>query len=374
MRHGRHPRHRPGWWPENEPWPPAHRRRPDELRRVPRAFFWRLASLLVFLVLLAPFSCVLAVGLLSFALGWLQVPTQAMPVWTLLGAGALLAGLAAAGIGMRRLLLPLRDLAEAASRVESGDLNARVVARGPGDLRALAHAFNRMTARLQRTEQQRRNLLADTHHELQTPLTVLQGNLEAMLDGVYPADEAHLSALMEETRLLSRLVDDMRVLSDLESGVLRLHREPTDLVRLVDEVRLLFGPQTRQRGVELLVTTASRLPPADVDPVRVQQVLANLLSNALRHTPEGGGIRLSLEAAENGWIPVWVRDTGVGIAPGDIDYVFDRAYRSADSGGRGLGLTIAKSLVEAHGGQIAIDSEPGRGTTVRFTLPAKGDD
>ncbi|MCJ7512992.1 MAG: HAMP domain-containing histidine kinase [Anaerolineales bacterium] len=374
MRHGRHPRHRPGWWPENEPWPPAHRRRPNDLQRMPRAFFWRLAGLLVFLTLLAGFGCVLATGALSVAQGWLQAPTQAVPIWSVCGASLLLAGLATAAIGMRRLLLPLRDLADAVSQVESGNLNARVVAGGPGELRALAHAFNRMTARLQRTEQQRRNLLADIHHELQTPLTVLQGNLEAMLDGVYPADEAHLSALMEETRLLSRLVDDMRVLSDLESGVLRLHREPTDLVRLVEELRVLFGPQARQRRVDLVVTTAAQLPPADVDPVRVQQVLANLLSNALRHALEGGEIRLSLQAAENGWIPLQVGDTGVGIAPGDIDHVFDRAYRSTDSGGRGLGLTIAKSLVEAHGGEISVESVPGRGTTVRFTLPVKGDD
>jgi two-component system OmpR family sensor kinase/two-component system sensor histidine kinase BaeS len=227
-----------------------------------------------------------------------------------------------------------------------------------------------MTSRLEAGEEQRRRLLADVSHELRTPLSVVQGNLEALVDGVHPADEAHLVAILDETKVLSRLVEDLRTLSLAESGALTLHREAIDVGVLVREMVDSFGSQAEPAGVKIDAQVPSGLPQVDADPVRAREILTNLIANALRYTPRGG--RVSVEArATDASVAIEVRDTGAGIAPDHIGRIFDRFYKSAESRGAGLGLAIAKQLVEAHGGEISATSVPGEGTDIRFTLPVE---
>jgi signal transduction histidine kinase len=270
---------------------------------------------------------------------------------------------------LRLLALPLRDLIDAAQRVEAGDLTPRVRERGPRELRALARAFNSMLDRLRRSDRQRRQLLADVTHELRTPVAVLQGNLEGMLDGVYPADVEHLTPLLEETRMLSRLIDDLRTLSLAESGVLVLHREPTDLGVLVGDVIAAFRAQAGAAGVALRAEVPDDSPLVEVDPLRLREVLVNLVANALRHAPRGGEVRITA-ALDSDSLRLSVIDNGSGIAPRDLPHVFERFYKTADSKGTGLGLAIARNLVLAHGGEIEAESAPGAGTTIRITIPA----
>ena len=269
---------------------------------------------------------------------------------------------------LRLLALPLRDLIDAAQRVEAGDLTPRVRERGPRELRALARAFNSMLDRLRRSDRQRRQLLADVTHELRTPVAVLQGNLEGMLDGVYPADVEHLTPLLEETRMLARLIDDLRTLSLAESGVLVLHREPTDLEVLISDVIAAFRAQGEASGVALHLEIPEDIPLVEIDPLRLREVMVNLVANALRHTPRGGEVRISA-SLDSGRLRLSVADNGTGIAPEDLPHIFERFYKTADSSGSGLGLAIARNLVLAHGGEIAAESAPGAGTAIRITLP-----
>ena len=269
---------------------------------------------------------------------------------------------------LRRLAAPVGDVIEAVGRVADGDLTTRVRERGARDARALARAFNAMTSRLEAGEEQRRRLLADVSHELRTPLSVVQGNLEALVDGVHPADGAHLLAILDETKVLSRLVEDLRTLSLAESGALALHREAIDVGALVRETVESFASRAEPAGVSLEAEVSSGLPEADADPVRAREILTNLIANALRYTPRGGHVTVTARA-EDAALLIDVRDTGAGIAPERIGRIFDRFYKSPESRGAGLGLAIAKQLVEAHGGEISATSVLGQGTTIRFTLP-----
>ena len=269
---------------------------------------------------------------------------------------------------VRRTGAPVGDLIEAAGRVERGELSTRLPERGPAELRSVARAFNAMSTRLEENDASRRRLLADVSHELRTPLTVMQGTLEGILDGVYPADEAHLVPVLEETRVLARLIDDLRTLSLSEVGVLRLHREPTDLARLIEEVVAGHRAAADDAGVSIDVAFPAGMPLLELDPSRIRQVAGNLVANALRFTPAGGRVSVDVGHDTDGaWVRV--RDTGPGIDPESIAHVFDRFYRSPGSPGTGLGLPIARNLVEAHGGRISIESPPTGGTEVRFTLP-----
>ena len=269
---------------------------------------------------------------------------------------------------IRRTGAPVADLIEAAGRVERGELSTRLPERGPAELRSVARAFNAMSTRLEENDAARRRLLADVSHELRTPLTVMQGTLEGILDGVYPADEQHLAPVLEETRVLAGLIGDLRTLSLSEVGVLRLHPEPTDLARLIEEVVAGHRAAADEAGVSITVDAPFDLPPVEVDPSRIRQVVGNLVANALRFTPAGGRVEVHV-GADSSEVWVRIRDTGPGIDAESLEHVFDRFYRSPGSSGSGLGLPIAKNLVQAHGGQIAIASPPGGGTEVRFTLP-----
>jgi two-component system sensor histidine kinase BaeS len=275
------------------------------------------------------------------------------------------------GVGLaRRVGRPLSELVDAAGRIEAADYSVRVTEspRGQGELRGLSRAFNTMAARLEAEDATRRRLLADVSHELRTPLAVIQGNLEALLDGVYPPDEAHLRPILDETKVLERLVDDLRTLSLAESGALPLHREPTDPAVLLEDVTAAHRARAVAAKVELRVDASAGLPAADVDPMRMHQVVSNLVDNAIRAMPEGGTIVLSARTLD-GFLSIEVADDGPGIAPELLASVFDRFTKSASSRGSGLGLAIARAIVTAHGGTIAAESGPARGTTIRISLP-----
>ena len=327
-------------------------------------FMWRIGcAFALFAVLLAGLTGLL----LNAALGTLGGSPS--PAGTVVTGAIVILLLAMAARGVRRAARPVGDLIEAAGRVEAGDLAARVPERGPREVRALARAFNAMSGRLQSTEQERRRLLADVSHELRTPLTVIQGNLEGMLDGVYPMDAEHLSLALDETRMLERLIEDLRTLSIADAGALRLEREPTALAPLLTEVVAAFRASAEASNISLKLEVASGLPDALVDATRIKAVVGNLIANALRYTQARGSVSVRL-AQSAGRQVVSVMDTGKGIEPAAVEHIFDRFYRSSDSTGSGLGLAIARSLIEAHGGEISAASTPGAGTTVTFTLPA----
>jgi signal transduction histidine kinase len=325
---------------------------------------------LVFILFMVGFGAFF-VWLLVQVLGLLQVPAQTYGWVIPLSVVLFIIGvvfLAWIGRGLRRMSPPVGDLLEASDRVAGGDYSVRVREGGPPEVRTLAHAFNSMAGRLESADEQRRSLLADITHELRTPLTIIQGNLEGMLDGLYPADTARLASLLDETRVLSRRIDDLRTLALVESGALQLRVEPTDLAALLDETAAAFNSFTASRGVTLQVDTPSDLPPINLDSERMRQVLSNLLANAVRYTPPGGKVGLSCRV-ESPWILVEVQDSGPGITAEDLPHVFDRFYRERSSSGMGLGLSIAKNLVEAHSGEITALSLPGSGTTMRIRLP-----
>jgi signal transduction histidine kinase len=281
--------------------------------------------------------------------------------------------IAAAGRSIGRAAAPVDDLIEMAGRVEAGDLSARVQERGPREVRTLARAFNAMSARLQADEASRKTLLTDITHELRTPLTVIQGNLEGLLDGVYPADDEHLSTILDETRTLGRLIDDLRTLALADRGALDLRREDVDLAVLAHETVAGVRAAADAASVSMTVREVDAdLPPVSADPTRIREVLGNLLSNALRHTPAGGSVNVEVaRGSGTSAVSVTVRDSGPGIAPDVLPRVFERFVRTPDSPGSGLGLAIARDLVEAHGGTIAAESPPGGGTAIRFSLPAR---
>jgi len=279
----------------------------------------------------------------------------------------------ALAVSMRRVGGPLGDVVEAANRLAGGDYAARVREHGPPSLRTVGHAFNSMAARLESQDQLRRQLMADIAHELRTPLTVIQGRIEGLLDGVYPRDDAQLSQTLAETRMLARLVEDLRTLAHAESGTLTLQKEPTDVAMLAQEVVDTFAAEAAERKVAMelrtpgLLKKASDVPLASVDPLRVREILINLISNALQHTPSNGRISIDLSAATDR-ITMRVADTGTGIAADELPRIFDRFYKGSTSRGSGLGLAIARNLVTAHGGTITAESVPGRGTTITFSL------
>jgi signal transduction histidine kinase len=337
---------------------------PEAWRGMRGRFMWRIGCF--FLLMALVFVSVMAL------LGWLIASAigAAGGVPTILIGLAGLFALALIGRAIRGAAAPVGDLIEASGRIEEGDFSTRVPESGPREVRALARAFNEMSARLEATEQDRRSALADVSHELRTPLTVIQGNLEALLDGIYPADAEHLQLLLDETRILERLIDDLRTLTLAEAGSLVLHREPTDLRALLNDVAASYRTQADQTGMALTVTVPDDLPSLDIDPARIREVVSNLLTNALRHTPRDGKVEVSAQLAGD-HVEVSIHDTGSGIPPDQLDRIFDRFYRSADSPGSGLGLPIAKSLVEAHGGTATALSEMGDGTRVAFTLPVR---
>jgi signal transduction histidine kinase len=252
--------------------------------------------------------------------------------------------------------------------------------QGHGDFNRLAAVFNHMVEELERADRQRRNLTADVAHELRTPLQIIQGNLEGILDGVYRPSEDHITATLDETRLLARLVDDLRILSLAESGQLPLVRESVDVAELITDVQTSFSGQAEAAGVDLRVEAngdpGRMVITADI--ARLDQILGNLVANALRHTARGGAITIQAESLEDG-VRIVVSDTGAGIPAEDLPAVFDRFWKGDRSrphgsgAGSGLGLAIVRQLVHAHGGDVSVESELGEGTAFTVELPTDGE-
>lgn len=289
---------------------------------------------------------------------------------------AVVAGLAAVllTVGLsRRILGPVETLTAAAQRMEKGDLSQRVEVQSKDEIGELAQAFNAMADGLARLEELRRNMVSDVAHELRTPLSNIRGYLEALRDGVVKPKREIIDSLYEETMLLNRLVDDLQELSLAEARQLKLGRRPVALVDVVNRAMEAARPRAAAKGIALQVDLSEGLPLVNIDPQRIGQVLGNLLSNALAHTPSSGEVVVGARAKESE-VEISVSDTGEGIPAEDLPYIFERFYRvdksrSRATGGTGLGLSIAKQLVEAHGGRISVKSEVGKGTKLTFTLP-----
>jgi len=292
----------------------------------------------------------------------------------------LVAGLLAAGIALvvarwlaRGMTQPLRDMAAAAHRMETGDYTTRVHTRSRDEVGQLAAAFNRMSAELQNLEQSRRDLVANVSHELKTPIAAIRAHLENLLDGVEHPDPHTLQVMLTQTERLSRLIEQLLELSRLESGELTLQREDVPLAPLVTQVLSEIDVARSDSGVAVESALPEDLPAVDADRERVHQVLFNLLDNAVRFTPSGGAVTVSAQR-HNGSVEVRVADTGVGIPPEHLPRLFERFYRadparSREDGGTGIGLAIARSVVEAHGGHIRAESELGKGSVFTFDLP-----
>lgn len=359
----------PPWWPDNEPWPP--KRRPWARGRH-RPFFRRLGCIFL---LLNWFGIAVLITIVFLVLNALGLTSKAGSVvqWIPPIAGGLLVIVVSVmilvGTSLRGMSVPLDDLLAASQRLAEGDYAARVEVHGPQEVRLLSGAFNSMAARLQAQDRQRRSMLADVTHELRTPLTIIQGNLEGMLDGLYPPDEPRLRSILEETQILSRLTDDLRTLSLAESGLLELRREPTDLSGLVRQTIAAFRSQANSSGVPVELAGLPNEFVFNIDAERIRQVLSNLIANAVRYSPQGIPVRVAV-AGDEREVTISVADGGPGIAEADLVHIFDRYYKSADSRGMGLGLSIAKYLIEAHGGRIEAQSVAGTGTRISFTLTA----
>jgi signal transduction histidine kinase len=273
----------------------------------------------------------------------------------------------------RRILTPIEALTAAARKMEKGDLDQRVDVKSQDEIGELAHAFNAMAGGLSRADQLRRGLVSDVAHELRTPLANVRGYLEAMRDGVVQADAKVINSIYEEAMLLNRLIDDLQELAQAEAGQLKLARQPASPADLVTTAVAAAIPQAAERGLTLKTELAPDLPLIAIDEQRIGQALRNLVANAIAHTPAGGEVMVS--AVSNGEnVVMSVRDTGEGIALEHQPFIFERFYRGDASrarttGGSGLGLAIVKQWVTAHGGQIEVASEVGKGSTFTMTLP-----
>ncbi len=310
-------------------------------------------------------------GRFSATLGFLQSVW-----WQFLLAGAIAAGIALllARWLARGLTQPLRDMASAATRLAAGDYSTRVATGRRDEVGQLAVAFDRMSQELEQVERSRRDLVANVSHELKTPIAAIRAHLENLMDGVEHPDPETLQVMLAQSDRLARLVDQLLDLSNLESGEIPLHRTDVDVEPLVERVLSEIEMSSAGKAIRLDRAIAADLPPIEADEERVHQVLFNLVDNAVRFTPEGGRVTVSAER-RNGSVEIRVVDTGVGIGREHLPRLFERFYRvdparSRDGGGTGIGLAIARSVVEAHGGHIRAESEPGQGSTFTFDLPA----
>lgn len=311
-----------------------------------------------------------SLGRISATLGFLQ------SVWwqfLLAGAIAALLALLLARWLARGMTQPLRDMAEAAKRMETGDYSQRVHTTSRDEVGQLATAFNRMSAELENLETSRRDLVANVSHELKTPITAIRAHLENLLDGVEQPDPQTLQVMLAQSERLGRLVEQLLDLSRLESGEVPLHREEMQLQPLVDQVVSEIEVARSDRGVELGRELPEDLPAVEADRERLHQVLFNLVDNAVRFTPAGGAVTVAAHR-HNGSVEVSVADTGVGISPEHLPRLFERFYRvdtarSREDGGTGIGLAIARSVVEAHGGHLKAESRLGEGSVFTFDLP-----
>ncbi|GGR23258.1 sensor histidine kinase [Deinococcus ruber] len=271
----------------------------------------------------------------------------------------------------RTLLLPLRQLLRGLQAMQSGRSVEPLPALRQDEMGELLSAFNLMSQEVIRNQRARRQLTADIAHDLNTPLSVISGSLEGMLDGTFAVNQVRLERLQHQTLHITSLIRDLRFLALADAGELSLQKHPVDLTQVLSEIARTFEQPAAQQGVELLHQLPERPQLMVVDPTRITQVMQNLLSNALEHTPTGGRVEIQGLVQESVF-QISVQDTGSGVPAEMVPYVFERLYRanaSRHSGGSGLGLTISRSIIEAHGGQMRIESQEGEGTVVTFSLP-----
>ncbi|MBN2147296.1 MAG: HAMP domain-containing protein [Anaerolineales bacterium] len=355
---------------------------PVDLMAKQRSLILRFAFIFGLLVMLFIVGLLVVIALVRGPILGLE-PRPRPAVWLFMLCGVpsvfLLLSFLLAGWIFRQVGTPVVEVMAAADAVAEGNFDVRVREDIPGEFGRLARSFNRMTAGLARAEWQRRNLTADVAHELRTPLHIIQGNLEGILDGVYEPTPENITTTLEETRLLARLVDDLQTLSLAEAGQLPLHPVWVPVVDLLQDVVASFSAQAAESGVDLQLDPDPLAQDTMLyaDPDRIDQVLSNLVANALRYTPSGGKIVLGTEAHPGG-MRIFVEDNGAGILAEDLPYIFDRFWRGDRArarhgrGGSGLGLAIARQLVWAHEGQISVTSQPGQGAKFVIELPVSG--
>jgi signal transduction histidine kinase len=296
-------------------------------------------------------------------------------IWTGTGVAALLGVLLALWLA-HRMVRPVADLTSAARVIARGGTPPPVPVRGQDEIAELARVFNRMAERLAADEEQRRRLFAGVAHELRTPLSVIQGTLEGLLDRVLEPTPERIATLHSQTLLLARLITDLRDLSLAQAGQLQLNLQAIDAGPVVRETLEALAPLADERRIVLRAEVPRGLPRIDADPDRLRQIVQNLVENAVRYTPAGGEIRVTMQADDANGVWLAVSDTGVGVDAADLPHLFRHFYRAdqsraRSSGGMGLGLAIVKSLVEAHGGRVAVDSAVGRGSTFTVTFPRR---
>ncbi|MBA7679368.1 Signal transduction histidine-protein kinase BaeS [subsurface metagenome] len=273
----------------------------------------------------------------------------------------------------RQITRPVRALISGARHLTKGELSYRVTVKSRDEIGELADSFNIMASSLEKGEQSRRQLTADIAHELRTPLTVIEGTVDGIIDGVFQPDTEHLRSIKEQTALLTHLISDLRDISLAESGQLKLNLTSTDMVELVRRVVSNYEINAREKNIRIKLEEEPQISEIEADTVRMEQVISNLLVNAIRHTPSNGSISVTIKNDEGG-LAISVADTGEGIAPEDLPHVFERFYRSGSSrsrkeGGTGLGLAIVKQMVEAHGGKVWVESKMGTGSIFSILFP-----
>ncbi len=322
---------------------------------------WRpFIGIVLFLIIVVPFFGVIFFNLLGVFRG---------PGRFVLGGLAILALIGLIGFARNRFgrsWAPIGALIDATKRLGDGETGVRVPINEPGPMAAVSGSFNRMAARLEEEDERRRRLLADLGHELRTPLTVIRGEIEAVIDGLH--DPESLSNVIDEVDLMERLLEDLRVLTLAEAGRLQLHREPTDIEGVIGDVVASFSTALDAHDVRAQVKVEPGMGELDVDPYRLRQVLSNLVSNAINQMQDGGRLEVSARMDES-TARIEVADSGPGIPLDRLERVFERFVKSGDSTGSGLGLSIARDLVEAHGGTIAAANSPDGGAVFTIVLP-----
>jgi len=315
------------------------------------------------------FGLVVMAVVVGVAVATLIAITSRANVWLVIGVATL--AIVAVGVLARNVLgrtfAPVGELIDATRRLGDGDAGVRIRNFRPGPLAAVSASFNRMAERLEEEDERRRRFLADVSHEMRTPLTVIRGEVEAVLDGLHTTKS--LDRVLDEVDLMDRLLEDLRVLAMAEAGRLTLHPEPTDLTSLVSDVLATYDALIQEQDVKLELDGDDEIPELQLDPQRVRQILSNLVSNALKQMPEGGSLQVSVHA-EQAKVEVVVKDTGPGIPPAQLEAIFERFVRSGDTAGTGLGLSIARDLAVAHDGSLVAANRSG-GAVFTLSLPRR---
>ncbi len=352
----------PQWWPEGEQWPPRRGRGYEEWSGFGRRIFAGFMVIVgLFFLIAALVGAVIATGVAGLA-DTERIGVVGGSVLVLIIGGLLLAR------AVRRTWRPVRSIIGAAGRLADGDYTARAELSSSASLKAVGSSFNSMAAQLEEAESQRRRLLSDLSHELRTPLAVIRGEMEAVIDGVHDGGPEHMASLLDEVEVLERLIDDLRLLTLSEAGTLELQVQAADLVHIVHEVADSYRPKAAAGGVSVEVEAPPDLPDIDLDPVRYRQALTNLMTNSLRAMPAGGTLTLKI-VEEGSRVVTHVIDTGSGIEPEQLGTVFERFEKSDTSEGSGLGLSIARGLIRAHGGDLTIPDSGPDGTTATMWVP-----